>query len=338
MTETYRRIVLARRPVAMPQESDFRMEEASIPRPGDGEVLIRNIYLSLDPYMRGRMRDVKSYAPPQQLDEVMVGGTVGVIDSSNNGRFAVGEFVQGMLGWQEYGLSDGSGLRKLDPSLAPISTALGILGMPGMTAYFGMLDLGQPKEGETAVISGAAGAVGALVGQIAKIKGCRAVGIAGTDAKCRYIGDELGFDAAINYKTTGDLREAVATACPDGVDVYFDNVGGPITDAVLAHINFSARIPIRGQISQYNHETPELGPRNMPLLLINRARMEGFIITDFAERWGEGLTQMGEWLAQGKLKYKEDIVKGLENAPQAMIGLLQGANFGKQLVQLGGLP
>ena len=338
MTETYRRIVLARRPVAMPQESDFRMEEASIPRPGDGEVLIRNIYLSLDPYMRGRMRDVKSYAPPQKLDEVMVGGTVGVIDSSNNGRFAVGEFVQGMLGWQEYGLSDGSGLRKLDPSLAPISTALGILGMPGMTAYFGMLDLGQPKEGETAVISGAAGAVGALVGQIAKIKGCRAVGIAGTDAKCRYIGDELGFDAAINYKTTGDLREAVAAACPDGVDVYFDNVGGPITDAVLVHINFRARIPICGQISQYNNETPELGPRFMPLLLINRARMEGFIITDFAERWGEGLTQMGEWLAQGKLKYKEDIVKGLENAPQAMIGLLQGANFGKQLVQLGEMP
>jgi NADPH-dependent curcumin reductase CurA len=338
MAKTYRRIVLAARPSGMPGPSHFRMQEAPLPDPGEGQVLVRNIFLSIDPYMRGRMRDAESYAPPVQLGEVMVGGTAGQVVASRNPRFAEGTFVNGMLGWQEYGLSEGKGLRRLDPAQAPISTSLGVLGMPGMTAYFGLLDVGKPQSGETVVVSAAAGAVGALVGQIAKIHGCRAVGIAGGPAKCGYILKELGYDAAIDYKAETDLRAAVKRACPGGVDIYFDNVGGPISDAVIVNLNLRARVPICGQISQYNRETPELAPRLYWVLLTKRARMEGFIVTDYGDRWGEGLARMAEWLREGKLKYKEDIVRGLENAPGALQAVLEGRNFGKQLVQLAEMP
>ena len=338
MAKTYRRWVLAQRPTGMPDASTFRMEEVPIPEPGEGQVLVRNLYLSIDPYMRGRLRDVESYAPSVKLGEVMVGGVAGQVVASRNARFAEGTFVNGMFGWQEYALSDGRGVRILDPKQAPISTSVGILGMPGMTAYFGLLDLGKPKAGETVAVSAAAGAVGGLVGQIAKIQGCRTVGIAGGKAKCDYIVKELGYDAAIDYKAESDLRAAVKKACPKGVDVYFDNVGGPISDAVIVNLNLRARVPICGQISQYNRESPELGPRLSWVLLTKRARMEGFIISDYGERWGEGLAQMGEWLRQGKLKYKEDIVRGLENAPAALQAVLEGRNFGKQLVQLAEMP
>ena len=338
MSENYRRIVLANRPAGLPEESDFKIEELPLPRPGDGEVLVRNIYLSLDPYMRGRLRDTKSYAPPVQIGEVMVGGTVGEVVASNNARFAPGDLVQAMLGWQECALTDGQGMRKLDPALAPISTALGVLGMPGMTAYFGYLDICTPKAGETAVISGAAGAVGALVGQIAKIKGCRAVGIAGGGEKCAYLTGELGFDAGIDYKAEPDLAGALAAACPGGVDHYFDNVGGAVTDAVFANLNERARISVCGQISQYNLEKPEMAPRMMWQFIVKRLRMEGFLVFDFIDRFSEGMGEMAGWIAEGKLKYKEDTVTGLENAPKALIGLFSGANFGKQLVQVGDLP
>jgi len=338
MAKTYRRVVLATHPAGMPKASDVRIEEVAIPEPGEGQVLIRNIYLSIDPYMRGRMRDAESYAPPVKLGEVMVGGTVGQVVSSRHPRFAEGSFVNGMMGWQEYGLSDGKGLRLLDPAQAPISTALGVLGMPGMTAYFGFLDLCQPKAGETAVVSAAAGAVGGLVGQIAKIKGCRAVGIAGGGKKTRLIVDEYGFDAAIDYKSEQDLRAAVKRACPNGVDTYFDNVGGPVSDAVMLNLNLRARISVCGQISQYNSETPVMGPRMGWVILQKRARMEGFIVSDFAERWGEGMEQMSAWLREGKLKYREDITRGLDQALPALVGVLEGRNLGKQLVQLSDNP
>jgi hypothetical protein len=330
--------VLAAHPAGMPKSSDVRLEEIPLPEPADGQLLIRNIYLSIDPYMRGRMRDAESYAPPVKLGEVMVGGTVGQVVASRNARYAEGSYVNGMLGWQEYGLSDGRGLRPLDPAQAPISTSVGVLGMPGMTAYFGFLELCQPKSGETAVVSAAAGAVGGLVGQIAKIKGCRAVGIAGGAAKCGLITSEYGYDAAIDYKSEQDLRAAVKRACPNGVDTYFDNVGGPISDAVMLNLNLKARISICGQISQYNSETPVTGPRLGWVLLQKRARMEGFIVSDFGERWGEGMKQMSAWLREGKLKYREDIVRGLENALPALVSVLEGRNVGKQLVQLADDP
>ncbi len=329
---------LASRPPGEPEESDFELVETPLPEPGDGEVLMRSIYLSLDPYMRGRMRDVKSYVPPVQIGEVMVGGVVGEVVISKNPDFAPGDIVEGRIGWQKYGVSDAASLRKVDPALAPISTAIGILGMPGMTAYFGLLEVGQPKPGETVLVSAASGAVGGLVGQIAKIKGCRAVGIAGSDEKCRYVVDELGFDAAFNYKATSDLDSAIDEVCPDGVDVYFDNVGGKILDAVMRRINFKARIAICGMISEYNLQKPELVPRLTRSLLVNRARMEGLIVFDFVDRFAEGFRQMGEWLSDGKLRYKEDIVEGLEKAPRAFIGLLRGENFGKLMVKVGEDP
>ena len=336
---TNRQILLAKRPPGTPEESDFELVEAPMPTPGEGEVLVRSIYLSLDPYMRGRMRDVKSYAPPLPIGGVMEGGMVGEVVESKNPAFKAGDFVEERLGWQEYGVSDGSGLRKLDPAVAPISTANGVLGMPGMTAYFGLLEVGEPKAGDTVLVSAASGAVGALVGQIAKIKGCRAVGIAGSDEKCRYVVEELGFDDAFNYKTAGpDLNAAIVKSCPDGVDVYFDNVGGKILDAVLRHIRLHARVVICGMISEINLTEPELAPRATRALLVNRARMQGLIVFDWVDRYREGIEQMAAWLKSGELKYKEDIVKGLENAPKAFIGLLRGENFGKLLVRVGDDP
>jgi NADPH-dependent curcumin reductase CurA len=334
MAEMNRRITLAARPVGYPKESDFELVEAPIPAPGDGEFVARTLYLSVDPYMRGRMNDVKSYAPPVQIGEVMVGGTVSEVVASHHPDFSEGDIVEGRLGWQDYALSDGRGMRRIDPGLAPISTALGVLGMPGMTAYFGLLDICDPQPGETVVVSGAAGAVGSLVGQIARIKGCRAVGIAGTDDKVDYILGELGFDAAFNYKTVSDYQAKLAELCPDGIDCYFDNVGGAISDAVFNLINVKARMAICGQISQYNLEKPELGPRNLSVLIRTQAKVEGFLVSQFADRFDEGLRRMAEWIEAGKLKYREEIAEGLENTPRTFIHMLKGANTGKQLVKV----
>jgi len=327
-------ILLAHRPDGFPKTSDFQLVKSPIPTPAAGEMLVRTLYLSLDPYMRGRMNDGQSYAPPVKLGEVMVGGVVGQVAVSQHPKFQPGDFVEGYLGWQTYALSDGQGLRKLDPTLSPLSTALSVLGMPGLTAYFGLLEIGQPQAGETVVISGAAGAVGSLVGQIAKIKGCRVVGVAGTDDKVAYLGRELGFDAAFNYKSTADYGQKLKELCPAGIDVYFDNVGGPITDAVFKRINVRARVCVCGQISQYNLAQPEPGPRFLGKLIEKRARVEGFLVFQFAARYAEGLRQLAEWYRAGKIKIREEMAEGIENAPRAFIGMLQGQNTGKQLVKV----
>jgi NADPH-dependent curcumin reductase CurA len=327
-------ILLAQRPDGFPKLSDFKLVTSPVPAPATGQILVRTLYLSLDPYMRGRMNDGQSYAPPVKLGEVMVGGVVGQVTASQHPKFQPGDFVEGFLGWQTYALSDGKGVRKLDPNLAPISTALGVLGMPGLTAYFGLLEIGQPKAGETVVVSGAAGAVGSLVGQIAKLKGCRVVGVAGTDAKVDYLGRELGFDAAFNYKTSRDYGQKLKELCPDGIDVYFDNVGGQLTDAVFHRINVRARVVICGQISQYNLARPDPGPRWLWKLIEKQARVEGFLVFQFAERYAAGLRQITEWFRAGKIKFREEIAEGIENAPQAFIGMLQGQNTGKQLVKV----
>lgn len=331
---TNRKFTLASRPVGMPKQSDFKLVEAPVLQPNAGEMLVKSLYISVDPYMRGRMNDAKSYAAPVEIGGVMVGGVVGEIIVSNDPRFAVGDIVQGEFGWQEYTISNGKGVRKVDPAIAPVSTALGVLGMPGLTAYFGLLDIGKPKAGETVLVSGAAGAVGGIVGQIAKIKGCRVVGIAGDDAKVRYLVDELGFDAAFNYKTTKNYVEKLKELCPNGVDVYFDNVGGPITDAVIPLLNTHARISVCGQISQYNVEKPETGPRWLWALIVKQARVEGFLVFQFFEQFPQAATEMAGWIKEGKLKYKEDIVEGFENLPKAFIGMLQGDNTGKRLVKV----
>ncbi len=329
-----RQIILAARPAGYPKESDFNLVEKTVPVPGPGQLLIRVVYLSLDPYMRGMMNARESYAPALRIGDVMVGGTVGKVTQSNQPNFVKGDIVEGMLGWQEYAVSDGHGLRKIDPKIAPISTALGILGMPGLTAYFGLLDVADPKPGDTVVISGAAGAVGSAVGQIAKIHGCRVVGTAGSDAKINYMVGELGFDAAFNYRSIENYYEALREICPDGIDVYFDNVGGAITDAVVRLLKPGARIAVCGQISQYNLDHAETGPRLLGQLLVKQARAEGFIVSQFADRFPAALKQLAQWLQEGKLKYREDIVDGIENAPRAFIGMLHGRNMGKQLVKL----
>ncbi len=328
-----RQVVLAARPVGLPKPSDFRLVETPVPEPGPGEMLVRALYLSLDPYMRGRMSDARSYARPVAIGEVMVGAAVGEVVRSSHPDFTEGDVVEERLGWQEYGLSRGREARKIDPSLGPISTALGVLGMPGLTAYFGLLEVGQPRPGETVVVSAASGAVGAVVGQIAKIAGCRVVGLAGSKAKVDYLVSELRFDAGVDYKTA-DLDAALADACPGGVNVYFDNVGGRITEAVSRHVNPFARIAVCGLVSQYNLEKPELAPRNERFVLVNRVRVQGFIVSDFYARRDEALRHLAEWVRQGRLLYREDVVDGLENATAAFIGMLQGKNFGKQLVRL----
>ena len=323
MSDINRKFTLAARPVGYPKPSDFDLVTEPIPVPKDGELLVHTNYLSVDPYMRGRMNDRASYAPNVQIGEVMVGTVVGEVVASKNLDFQVGDIATGGLGWQEYGVSDGNNLRKVDPTLAPISTALGILGMPGLTAYFGLLEICNPQAGETVFVSAAAGAVGSLVGQIAKIKGCRAVGSAGSDEKVDYVVDELGFDAAFNYKTTEDYGTQLAELCPDGIDAYFDNVGGAITDAVFPLINVKARISICGQISQYNLENPEQGPRFLWHLIVKRAKIQGFLVFEFADKHDDGLRQMAEWIQAGKLKYREEITEGFENAPAAFIGMLK---------------
>lgn len=334
-----KKILLVNRPAGMASESDFCIVDAEVPEPAEGEVLIRTLYLSVDPYMRGRMNDRKSYVPPFALNEVVVGGAIGEVVESRAEAFQAGDIVTGLLPWQLYTVAkadqaDVTSIRKVDTSLAPVTTALGVLGMTGLTAYFGLLDIGRPAEGETVVVSGAAGAVGTVVCQIARIKGCRVVAIAGSDEKNRYLRDELGVDATINYKTATDIEQALKDACPEGVDVYFDNVGGPVSDAVLARINKGARITICGQISLYNLEKPDVGPRVQPYLLINSALMKGFIVSDYVARFAEGFVQLGRWLGEGRLKYVENIVEGFENTPRAFLGLFSGENLGKQLVKV----
>jgi NADPH-dependent curcumin reductase CurA len=329
-----KRFVLAERPVGFPKETDFRLEEVSVPDLAEGQVLIRVEYLSVDPYQRGRMNAGPSYAPGVEIGGVMVGGGVGKVAVSRSPDFKEGETVVGQTGWQTMAVCDAQGLRKVDGSLAPVSTALGVLGMPGLTAYFGLLEIGEPKEGETVVVSAGAGAVGSLVGQIAKIKGCRVIGIAGSDEKISYITRTLGFDDAFNYKAVKNYGRVLRSLCPQGVDVYYDNVGGVITDAVLRLINLRARVVVCGQVSQYNLMRPEMGPRFLWQLIVNRARIEGFLVSDFADRYPQGLQQMAAWLHEGRIRYREDIVEGFENTPRAFIGMLQGENTGKQLVRV----
>ena len=327
-----RQVLLRRRPSGMPEPGDFELVESPVPTPGEGEFLCRTIYLSLDPYMRGRISGGQSYAASVEPGQVIVGGTVGEVIESRHPGVAQGDLVLGYDGWQAYAVSRGVGVRKLDPEQAPISTALGVLGMPGMTAYVGLLDIGQPKPEETVVVSAASGAVGSAVGQIAKIKGCRAVGIAGSQDKCDYVVRDLGFDACVNHRT-GDLVQALRKACPTGIDVYFENVGGDVQKAVLQLINTNARIPLCGLISEYNAVEPPSGPNWRPLL-INRALIKGFIVSDHVNRMGDFLADCSRWVREGKLKYREDVVVGVENAPEAFIGLLQGKNFGKLLVRV----
>ncbi len=332
-----RQIVLAARPVGVPKTGDFELIETSVPEPGHGELLLRTIYLSLDPYMRGRMSDAKSYAEPVGIGEVMAGGAVSEVVESNHGDLAPGDIVFGYTGWREYAVSDGRHLRRIYPWLAPISTALGVLGMPGMAAYTGLLNIGRPVAGETVVAAAASGAVGGVVGQIARLKGCRAVGIAGTEEKCRYVIDELGFDACVDHRRR-DLAEALGEACPDGIDVYFENVGGAVFEAVLPLLNMFARIPVCGLIANYNLVDPPSGPDRTPLLmrqvLTKRLILRGFIVWDFAEQEQEFLATVGGWVREGRIRYREDIVDGLENAPRAFIGLLKGGNFGKLMVRV----
>ncbi len=325
-------VLLANRPVGWVKETDFQIVETEIPQPSEGEFLVKNHYLSLDPYMRGRMNDSKSYAAKAELGDVMTGGTVGEVVTSNHPKFQVGDKVVTSLGWQQYGLSNGTGIRKITSETIPLSAYLGVVGMPGVTAYIGLLDLGQPKAGETVVVSAASGAVGSVVGQIAKMKGCRTVGIAGGQSKCEYVVNELGFDACIDYKA-GNLYKDLKAATPDGIDVYFENVGGEILDVVLARLNAFARIPLCGLISQYNATEP-YGLKNFAALLTNRVKLQGFIVSDFMSRWPEALNDLGQWVASAQLKYRETVTDGLENAPTAFIGLLKGENFGKQVVKL----
>ena len=335
-TSVNRQIVLRSRPVGMPTPGDFELVESPVPTPKDGEALTRTIYLSLDPYMRGRISGARSYAQSVEPGQVIVGGTVGEVLESKHPGVARGDIVLGYDGWQSHAVAKGGGLRKLDPKQAPISTALGVLGMPGMTAYVGLLDIGRPKPGETVVVSAASGAVGSAVGQIAKIKGARAVGIAGSQDKCDYVVRELGFDACVNYKT-GDLASALKAACPSGIDVYFENVGGDVLRAVMTQLNQNARIPLCGLISEYN--ATEVGPGpNLRPFLFNRVLLKGFIVSDHLDRMGDFLKDCGGWLREGRLKHREDIVAGLEKAPEAFIGLLQGKNFGKLLVRVGEDP
>ncbi|CZF79541.1 NADPH-dependent curcumin reductase [Grimontia celer] len=332
------RIVLASRPVGAPVTDNFRLESQAVPALKDGELLLRTIYLSLDPYMRGRMSDAKSYADPVELNDVMVGATVCQVEDSLNPNFEKGEWVLAYTGWQSYAVSDGEGLLKLGKSPSHPSFALGIMGMPGFTAYMGLLDIGQPKEGDTLVVAAATGPVGATVGQIGKLKGCNVVGIAGGEEKCRHAVEVLGFDVCIDHKAE-DFAEQLAAACDKGIDVYYENVGGKVFDAVMPLLNTGARIPVCGLISQYNATALPEGPDRMSLLmatlLIKRIKMQGFIIfDDYGHRYDEFAADMGKWLMEGKMQYKEQIVDSLDAAPEAFMGLLEGKNFGKLVVKI----
>jgi len=332
-----RRIVLAARPAGEPADTDFRLEETIIPSPGDGQVLLRTLYLSLDPYMRGRMNAGPSYAPPVRIGEVMEGATVSEVAESKSTQWRPGDLVRSYTGWQAYALAEGSVLERIDPHVAPVSTALGVLGMPGLTAYTGLLNIGQPKAGETVVVAAASGAVGSVVGQIAKIKGCRAVGVAGSQQKCDFVRNTLGFDACVNHRSE-KFAEELRAACPKGIDVYFENVGGRVLEAAVPLLNLFGRVPVCGLIAHYSAVALPKGPDHTPLLmsaiLTKRLTFRGFIVIDFASQKPEFERDMAAWLREGKVKYREDIVDGLENAVPAFRGLLLGRNFGKLLVRV----
>jgi NADPH-dependent curcumin reductase len=332
-----RRIVLAKRPVGAPTSENFRVEEQPLPELAEGELLLRTVYLSLDPYMRGRMNDGPSYASPVPIDAVMVGATVCKIERSRHGDWKEGTLVLAYTGWQEYAVSNGEGLVMVDEQYVKPSYALGVLGMPGFTAYMGLLDIGAPKPGDTVVVAAATGAVGAVVGQLAKLKGAHAIGIAGGAEKCAFATGELGFDACLDHRAP-DLRKRLASACPKGIDVYFENVGGEVFEAVWPLLNTHARVPVCGVIAQYNAASLPPGPDRTPLLLMGvlakRVRMQGFIISDYNPRMPEFLREMAPWVRDGRIKTREDIVQGLENAPAAFLGLLEGKNFGKLIVQV----
>ena len=333
-----RRIVLNSRPVGKPIVDTFRLEELTASTPGSGQLLLRTIYLSLDPYMRGRLSDSPSYAAPVEVGQVIVGGTVSRVELSNHPAWHEGDLVLGQSGWQSYAVSDGTGLTKLDPEMPQPSLALGVLGMPGFTAYMGLLDIGKPKLGETVVVAAASGAVGSVVGQMAKLNGCRAIGVAGGKEKCDYVVNELGFDACVDHRAE-DFPSQLAAACQEGIDVYFESVGGAVFDAVLPLLNVKARIPVCGLISHYNDTALPKGPDRLPLLtrtiLTRRLTVKGFIIVDdYGDRYREFFNQMSTWVQEGKVKFREDVVDGLENAPNAFIGLLEGKNFGKLIVRV----
>ena len=332
-------IRLAARPMGLPKDSDWSFTEEPVAMPAEGGVLVRTTHLSLDPAMRGWMNEGKSYIPPVGIGEVMRAGGIGEVVASRNPAFAVGDKVSAGLGVQEFCLIPAdqikrAGLVKIDTRIGSETQWLNVLGMPGMTGYFGLMDVGQPKAGETLVVSGAAGAVGQTVGQLAKIKGCRVVGIAGGPDKCRWVVDELGFDACIDYKA-GSVRDGLKQHCPDGIDIYFDNVGGEILDTVLTRINRKARIVICGAISQYNNTTPVQGPKNYLSLLVNRARMEGIVVFDYADRYGIAIAEMAGYLKDGRMKSKEDVVDGLANFPATLLKLFNGQNFGKLVLRVG---
>jgi NADPH-dependent curcumin reductase CurA len=331
---TSKQIILASRPKGMPGLESFVFEEYELPIINEGELLLQSMFISVDPYMRGRMNDVKSYAPPFELGKPLMGGVVAKVLESRSANFKVGDVVTGMLPWRERMIVSEKYVQIIDTTIAPPSYYLGILGMPGLTAYFGLIHIGKPKAGETLVVSGAAGAVGVVVGQIGKILGCRVVGIAGSDEKIELLKSKFGFDEAINYKTTTDLKGAIKAACPNGVDIYFDNVGGEISDAVIRNINFHARIPLCGQIALYNTTELPVGPRIQPWLLTRSVLMQGFIVGNFQSQFPEGISQLATWVKEGKLTFIETIEHGFDKLPEALIGLFRGENIGKMVVEI----
>lgn len=332
MTTLNKQVLLAARPDGWVKESDFRIAETPVPVPADGQVLLRNLYLSLDPYMRGAMNEKRAYGRPVNIGEVMPGETISEVVESRRPDMKIGQMVAAYAGWQQYAVSDGKGLRPVDPALLPLSAYLGAAGMPGVTAWYGLLKIGEPKAGETVVVSAASGAVGSVAGQIAKIKECRVVGVAGGKQKCDYVTGELGFDACIDHRAD-DWYEALKQATPKGIDVYFENVGGALLDAVLGRCNSFARIPLCGMIAEYNAKE-RYGVKNLVSAVGNRIKLQGFIISDHMDIWREALTQLAQWLREGKIKYRESVTAGLENAPAAFIGLFKGENFGKQIIKI----
>ncbi len=326
-------IVLASRPIGLPSKENFRTESSVLDHLNENEVLLKSWFISVDPYMRGRMSDVKSYAASFELNQPIKGNIVARVVESRSRSFEVGDSVAGLLPWATYSIEDAANLRKVDTRSFPPGYHIGILGMPGLTAYFGITDIGRPMPGETVVISGAAGAVGLAAGQIARISGAHVIGIAGTDEKCRILTEEFGFDNAINYNSSGNLRKTIAGICPLGIDVYFDNVGGEITDAVVANLNNHSRFVLCGQISQYNSTRIATGPAILPVFLSRSVKLQGFIVRNYTDRFGEGLKQLTKWVKDGKLKYKETIIQGFDNLPDAFLGLFSGKNIGKMLVE-----
>ena len=335
--EKNRQILLASRPRGEPSPDNFKLVETAVPEAGPGQMLLHTVYLSLDPYMRGRMDAGASYAQPVEVGKVMEGSAVCAVVKSNLPRYKAGDIVVAGTGWQEYSLSDGEGVQKVDPALGPISYALGVLGMPGLTAYTGLLNIGKPQPGETLVVAAASGAVGSVVGQIAKVKGCRVIGIAGGEQKCRFVKEELGFDGCLDHRQP-DLAERLQAACPNGIDIYFENVGGAVFDAVLPLLNNFARIPVCGLIAHYNATELPAGPDRVPLLMRNilakRLTFRGFLVFDYGSQFGDFITDMSGWLRDGRVKYREDITDGLENAPRELVGLLKGENFGKKIIRV----